>query len=85
MVFLKQYHAHDIPRPGSINYQLTGQKSNPIFLPVKIPYRMHSMLNKTSRLHRIMQWHIIPAKPINDAIITTSNILHKINYQISHQ
>ena len=38
----------------SINHQLTGQKSNPIFSPVKIPYRTHSILNTISRLHRIM-------------------------------
>ena len=40
---------------SSVSYQLTGQKSNPIFLPVKIPYRTHSMLNTTSILHGILQ------------------------------
>ena len=42
------------------------------------------MLNTTSRLHRKMLWCIIPAKPINDAIITTSNISREINYQKQH-
>ena len=28
----------------SISCRLTGQKSNQIFLPIKIPYRTHSML-----------------------------------------
>ena len=69
----------------SVSYQLTGQKSNPIFSPIKIPYRTHSILNTISRLHRIMLWRIIPTKPINDAIITTSNILREINYQKPHQ
>ena len=39
---------------SSVSHQLTGQKSNPIFSPVKIPYRTHSILNTISRLHRIM-------------------------------
>ena len=42
--------------------QLPKQKSNPILLPVKI---LRSMLNITSRLHRIS---IIPTNPINDQI-----------------
>ena len=33
---------------------LTGQRKQPDFSPVKIPYRTHSILNTTSRLHRIM-------------------------------
>ena len=40
---------------SSISYQLTRQKSNLIFSPVKMPYRTHSMLNSTSILHRIIQ------------------------------
>ena len=32
-----------------------------------------------------MQPHIIPVKQIDDIVITTSNILWKINYQNSHQ
>ena len=64
---------------------LPDKKGNQIFSPVKIPYRMHSMLNTTGILHRIIQSRIIPTKPINDAIITASNILCEINYQKPHQ
>ena len=35
--------------PCSVSYQLIGQKSNLIFLPVKLPYRRHSSLNTMSR------------------------------------
>ena len=33
----------------------------------------------------MMQWHIIPAKQIDDVIIAASGVLHEINYQKSHQ
>ena len=43
------------------------------------------MLNTTSSqiMLGIMQYRIIPAKLIIDVIITISNILHKINYELS--
>ena len=31
-------------------------------------------------LHRVMGRNIIPTKQINDVVIATSNILHKIKY-----
>ena len=34
----------------NVSYQLTGRKSNPICLAVKIPYRTHSSLDTTSRI-----------------------------------
>ena len=46
---------------------------------------LKTLLNRTSKLQRIIQQYIIPAKPINDAIITTSNIFRKINYQKPHR
>ena len=33
----------------SVSCELIGSKSNPIFLPVKIPYIAHSSLNTASR------------------------------------
>ena len=33
----------------SVSNQLIGRKSNPIFLPVKLPYRRYSSLNTSSR------------------------------------
>ena len=51
-IFCTQYCKH---LEYSVSYQLTGQKSNQIFSPVKIPYRTHSMLNTTSILHRTIQ------------------------------
>ena len=33
----------------NVSCQLIGSKRNPTFLPVKIPYRMHSSLNTASR------------------------------------
>ena len=33
---------------------------------------------------KIMGWRDIPAKPIYNVIVTTSNILCEINYRISH-
>ena len=39
----------------------------------KILYRMHSSLNTTSRIHRMMQWQLIPTKQVDDVIITISN------------
>ena len=42
-------YLHHIATTGSVSCQLIGRKSNPIFLPVKLPYRRHSSLNTTSR------------------------------------
>ena len=65
----------------SISYQLMGQKQ-PNCL-VKVSYRIHVGLNITCRISRIVLWHIIPTKWVDDAVITISNILQEINYQIS--
>ena len=54
-------------RTSSVSYHLIGRKSNPIFSIVKIPYRMHSSLDTTSRICRICS-DIIPAKQIHGVI-----------------
>ena len=46
----------------SVSNQFIGRKINPFFLAVKISYRMHSCLNTTCRVHRLMRWCNIPAK-----------------------
>ena len=71
--------------PCSISYQFIRQKSKLVFSALKMSYRMHNGLKTKSRVHRIMQWHKFATKLMNDVIITTSNILCKINYLISNQ
>ena len=46
----------------SVSNQFIGQKINPFFLAVKISYRMHSCLNTTSRVQRLIRRRNIPAK-----------------------
>ena len=50
-------------------------KRQPDFSTVKIPYRTIDRLNTASTQCRIMQWHIIPAKWTDDAIIATSTFV----------
>ena len=60
-------------------YQLTSRKSDHIFLAVKISYRMHNGFNTMSRVRKNNVLTYI-TKQIYNVIITTSNILHKMNF-----
>ena len=63
---------------NSVSYHLTGRKSNPIFRLLK-----YLIEHTAALIQQVMTYN--PAKQIDDVIIATSNILHEIDYHISHQ